>query len=344
MRQAPSPPSRPRLLRRMPSIPLRSWLVLLLVLFGVAAIAVAGCTASAKSGDPDLSGAFPDADIPAVAINAYLYVDPETVVGLPYRALGYEGNGDAAADLQWLEAVVNQPGEAYGVTLRFAGEHEAGQARDLLRGGEDGRVVRTVDVAGPRTTLTVGAGEWSGQLRQAWTANDRVPLKERYPDIYEAMRFLPREAPATPVAVGFVRNAAAMMEALLAQRDASIPGLGSALGLVRVRSMAFAAYADGMDVLPTELTAEEVESADLGIIAVARAGYPGFIINLLLGNFVGRLGLEGMDLGDTGIRYREVGDRFHLMVKNYGKTLFFALAPTHQGAQRLMESVIANQT
>ena len=344
MHQAPSSSSRLRLPRRMPSILFRSWLVFLLVLFGIAAVSVAACTASAKSGDPDLSGAFPDTDIPAVAINAYLSVDPEAVVGLPYRALGGEGDGEAVAGLQWLEAVVNQPGEAYGVVLHFADEREAEQAGALLRGGEDSESVRTLDVAGARTTLTVGSGEWSGQLRQAWATDDRASLKERYPDIYEAMRLLPREAPATPVAVGFARNAAAMLEALLAQRDVSIPGFGNALGLVRVRSVAFAAYADHMDAVPVELTAEEVEVAGLGIIAVARAGYPGFIINLLLGNFAGRLGLEDMDLGDTGVRYREVGGRFHLMVKNYGKTVFFTLAPTLSGSQWLMESIIANQS
>jgi len=90
---------------------------------------------------------------------------------------------------------------------------------------------------------------------------------------------------------------------------------------------------------------EEVHGikAAAGAVAVAQSSYPGFIVGFMLGTMAGRAGLETLDIGGESVLYRDLGEGAHLMAKTYGPTMFFALAPSKEQAQKLIETVMANQ-
>ncbi|MEX2598266.1 MAG: hypothetical protein WD533_01265, partial [Dehalococcoidia bacterium] len=80
-----------------------------------------------------------------------------------------------------------------------------------------------------------------------------------------------------------------------------------------------------------------------GMIAAATSGYPGYMIGFLFSRFSERAGLEETTVDGSSAYHRAIGDDLHLLVKAYGSTFFFAVAPTREGADELMVSVIESQ-
>ena len=344
MRQAVS---RAAVWRHSVPAPLRRSSSLLAAAIAVAclsAMALSGCTPSGNFGDPALPTGFLNATIPDVELNAYIYVNAGRELALPIQAFGdAPGVADQQLGVRSIELVVNGAGKEFGVAVTFERSEDAESAAATVRQQAGAESSEGVDISSAMLTLARGQGDWPSQLSEAWAVGDRVQLEVKYPNMYVTMRLLPAQAPATPVAAGFVRNVSVLLEELLAQAGLSVSGVGAAFQLVRAESLAFVVYADDLDALPAEATVEAVKGASLGIIAVTRTTYPGVLVNMLLGTFAGRIGMELTKVGDESVRYRDIEGHAHLMAKNFGPSLFFALASTREDVETLMEAVIANQ-
>ncbi len=274
-----------------------------------------GCVASAEPGDPALPPGFEAAGVPDVDLNAYAYVDAGVPVTLPASALG---DGAGPISLLRVEAALRDPG--------------VDQAAWLL----------TLD--GEARFLSATETPWSDGIAAAWGDGQRACVEARYPEAWETIRLLPAHPPGKAVAVGFVRNAGDLADDVLALQGIQVPGLGSALGFIRVRTLAFAAYANDLASLPAALTPEAIQDAGVGIVAVGRAGYPGVLVNFLIGRFASRLGLDDVTVVGEEARHRSLDGGLHLMMKSYGATLYFVVAGTRDSAEALLGSVVADQS
>jgi hypothetical protein len=303
---------------------------------------LSGCTSRAQTNDPALPRGFDPTSIPDVELRGYVYVALPQHAALPLRAFGIGDAEDREMMVRRLEGIVNEPGGDFGLIVSFAEPDDAEQVRELIEQHSDGSL-RNLERKDEQLLLARGVGDWPNQLQQAWSANRRASLEERYSDAYETMRLLLSEPPATPVAVGFARDTADVLEYVLQSQAITIPGLSGAMEFIRVGSAAFVAYSDDPDKLPHELSEVTLRDSGLSVIAVARAGYPGIIVNLLLGTFAGHIGLEEVEIGGHQVRYRSLEGKAHLMAINFGAVIFFGLSATRNGTERLIQAVIDNQ-
>jgi hypothetical protein len=297
-----------------------------------------------EPGDPALPNGFLDAGIPDVELSVYAYVDPGYEITVPVTVLAHNieitedvgGTRVIAAthtDLESLGARVDfNNADTAELVLQIAEEQAATSPTGLPWLYRDGRSISVVE----------GETAWAKEMQEAFVSGATVNFQETYPETWEVMRLLPADPPAPAVAAGFVRNVSDLIEGILQRQDISAPGLDSALGLVRVDNVAFAAYANHLDSLPTDINDLDLEQTDMGVIAVAKAGYPGLVINAMLNTFASRAGLEDITIGDEEARYRNLDNKAHLVLKNFGGVLYFALSPTREGAERLIQSVIDN--
>lgn len=297
-----------------------------------------------EPGDPALPNGFLDAGVPDVELSVYAYVDPGYEITIPVTVLAegiqvtqeVSGTRVIAAthtDLESLGARVDFiNAETAEAVLQIAEQQAAASGDTLPWLYRDGLSISVVE----------GDTTWSKEMQGALVSNETVSFQDTYPETWEVMRLLPADPPAPAIAAGFVRNVSGLIEGILERQDVSAPGLNSALDLVRVGDVAFAAYASDLQALPTNIDELDLEQADVGVIAVAEAGYPGLIINFMLNTFASRAGLEEITIGDEEARYRNLDNKAHLILKNFGGVLYFALSPTREGAEQLMQSVIDN--
>ena len=192
-------------------------------------------------------------------------------------------------------------------------------------------------------TAASASPEWSSAVQSAWQNGTGTLLEEKYPSVWAKVSLLPPHPASQPVAAGFLRDATALSESLLGEWGIEVPGLGSALDLLRVSEAAFVAYADGLGTIPAEVTDDTVRKSGLGLVAVASSGYPGTVVDMLVDNFSSLAGLRETLIGEEPVQYRDVEGVVHLMVKAIGADLFFALAPTRAGVEQLMETVLSSQ-
>ena len=274
-----------------------------------------GCAASAEPGHPALPPGFEDAGVPDVDLNAYAYLDAGVPVTLPASALG---DGAGPIGLLRVEAALRDPGVDQAAWLR------------------------TLD--GEARFLSATETPWSDGIAAAWRDGQRASVEARYPEAWETIRLLPAHPPGRAVAVGFARNAGDLADDVLALQGIQVPGLGSALGFIRIRTLAFGAYASDPSSLPTPMTAMAIRDAGLGLVAVGRAGYPGVLVDFLIGRFAGRLGLDDVTVAGEKARHRGLDGGLHLMMKSYGATLYFVVAGTRDDAEALLASVVADQS
>ena len=307
----------------------------------LALAALAGCGGVHK-GDPALPPGFLEAGLPDVELNAYVHVATARELAVPSGIFGEAGGGPEPGVILALSAFMKDTIGEFGASIDFAGVEDAALARELVEAADAG--APWLDQRGSTLRLVAGDSPWARELRSAWESGSRVDLRREYSGAWNLMRMLPETAPAPPVAAGFLRNVPDMAEKLLERQGVGASGLDSALSLVRAREMAFAVYATDLEEVPRDGLDEALGRAGVGVIAVTRAGYPGFIVNFLTGRFMDRAGLEKVRVGEESARYRRLDDRVHLMLKNYGSTFFFTLAPTREGAQELMQSVVENQS
>ena len=318
----------------------RTGLAGLVLALGV--LVLAGCAAGAKAGDPALPTGFADLGMPDVDANALVYVN----AGEPTRVpLGAFGATDlvAGAGVVSIESIVNDPDREYAARAEFVDEATAQRVAEAALSVVRGDAARWVQTDGPFVTVGRSDTAWGDGVREAWATGSRVAIEERYPDVWEAIRLLPEDAPGRPVMVGFARNAADLLDATLAATDVSLPGLASALSLIRADVIAFGAYAADPSDLPEELTRDALRGSGVSVLGVSQAGYPAFIVSFLFDRFAELANLDETDVGGTTALYRLVEGDVHLMVKAYGSSIYLAVAPTRAGAEALVLAVVRSQ-
>ena len=305
-------------------------------------LALAGCAVGAKGGDPALPTGFAALDMPDVDTNGLVYVNAGEPARIPLGAFGVTDLVAGAAVVS-LEVIVNDPDREFAARAEFVDEATAERVAETALSVASGDAARWVQEDG--SVVTVGRSDtaWGDGLREAWASGSRVTIEERYPEAWEAIRLLPEDTPGRPVAVGFARNAAGLLDATLAATDLSVPGLASALSLVRADVIAFGVYAADPSDLPEQLNREVLRGSGIGVLGVAQAGYPGFVVELLFGGFAEQANLEATELGGTTALYGVVDGDVHLMVKAYGSSIYLAAAPTRAEAEELLLAVVRSQ-
>ncbi len=295
-----------------------------------------------EPGDPALPNGFLDAGIPDVELGVYMYADPGYEITIPVTVLvdGVEIIDEVTGTR--VIAATHTDLESIGARVDFSGAATAERVLQVFeqQAATSGTTLPWLYRDGLSIAVVEGDSPWAVQMQEAFTSNATVNFQDAYPDTWEVMRLLPEDPPAPAVAAGFVRNVSDLIEGILTKQDISTLGLNSALDLVRVEHVAFAAYANDLDSLPTNITDLDLQQANMGVIAVAKAGYPGPIINVMLNTFASRAGLEDITIGGEEARYRNLDNKAHLILKNFGGVLYFALSPTREGAEQLMQSVI----
>jgi hypothetical protein len=121
---------------------------------------------------------------------------------------------------------------------------------------------------------------------------------------------------------------------------AGVPGLTSNLALLRVESVSFVAYADGLDSLPADVAPGLLRDTRMSVLGIANSVYPGPLVGWLFDRFAGTLGLEDVRVDDWPARYRQVTDDTHVVVIRSSSTLYFAIASTREGATDLAAAVV----
>ncbi len=305
-------------------------------------VALAGCAVGAKAGEPALPAGFAALDMPDVDANAFVYVN----AGQPARVpLGAFGATDlvAGAGVVSIEVIVNDPDSDFAARAEFVDGATARRVAEAARSVASADAARWVSSEG--AVVAVGHSDAAGGnlVREAWAAGSRVTIEERYPDAWEAIRLLPEDAPGRPVAVGFARNAPDLLDATLAATDFSLPGLASALSFIRADVIAFGVYAADPSQLPEQLNREALRGSGIGVLGVAQAGYPGFVVGFLFDQFAERANLEETEVGGTTALYRVVDGDLHLMVKAYGSSIYLATAPTRAEVEALLLAVVRSQ-
>ena len=305
-------------------------------------VALAGCATSARGGDPALPSGFEALGMPDVDANALFYAHPGTPVDIP---LGVFGATDlvAGASVVSVESLVNDPDREYAARVEFVDEataQDVGEVAGSIAGGDPTRWAR---VEGRFVFAGRSDTGWGDDLRDAWADGVRVAIVARYPDVWETARLLPEDPPSPPVAVGFARNVTGMLDATLAATDVSLPGLASALSLIRADVIAFVVYDADVSDLPERLTREALRGSGIGVIGVSQAGYPGVVVGFLFDRFAETAGLEATEFRGTDALYRVVEGDLHLMVKAYGSSIYLFAAPTRAGAEALVLAVVRSQ-
>ena len=187
-----------------------------------------------------------------------------------------------------------------------------------------------------------GMGDWSRELVKVWDSGDRVPIQEHIEGADITIRLLPRTVPFEPIALGFIRSPSDHLDVLMTWVGLNFPELGGAIGLMKIETFVIAGYSDA-EVMVIDKGKEGLSIGPIAMIGAGRTSYPGFTLDILLGQFAGRIGLEPALVGEETVHYLRMKEDRHLFMKNYGSALFFCFAGSHDDALLLMESVIANQ-
>ncbi|MCE2469226.1 MAG: hypothetical protein J4F32_01655 [Dehalococcoidia bacterium] len=300
-------------------------------------MAVAAC-GGAKPGDPALPPGFADRGVPPVELNAYVYADLDYAVSVEVAAFG--GPADALPfAVRRAEGAVAAPDTEQAARFELDAAWQAEAAVSWL--DEQSGAWAMAD--GLVLAVASEPGAWADEMAAGWSLERRETVESRYPEAWEALRLLPEAPPGEPLAAGFVRNAAAVADDLAALTRADAPDLKQALGLARIDTIAFVVYAERPGALRDGATPDSLREARVGAIAVAKSRYPALIIGSLTNRFAAQLGLEEAEVAGERAWRRSLQGRAHLVVKTYGAAFYFAVAPTAEGAEALVASVIRSQ-
>lgn len=322
-----------------PRIPRRCLLTLAFAL--IAVLALGACT-NVKEGDPELPSGMVEAGLPDVDVTMALYVSAGRPLAVPASVLGAQLDG--SLPLMSIQAVAADPTTDFGGRFVYADATAAAVALTLAE-----QKVATDGAAwtlGSSNALLIGhsSDAWGASVRAAWTTGTPVSIEDKAPKAWSALRLLPEDAPGDAIAAGYATNVAALVDRILTSGGVNVSGLDSALSLVRVSTVAFAAYAQDLSTLPNQATASAATQAGAGVIAVAQADYPGPVINMLMGQFAGRIGLEKATVGGQEAYYKALDGGLHLYAKTYGAVFYFAIAASQEQASGLMEAIVTSQT
>ncbi len=267
-----------------------------------------------------------------VPMNAAVYVAPRPPAAVSVRADGREATGHVVR----FEGVALDPVEEYAAGAEFVDAAEASVAALVLDAD--------IWTQTPRQTLRFGKPDnpWAEAVRAAWGDEDRVPWAEREPAAWRGWLLLPDDPPSPLLALGFVRNRGNLLDGTLRALGIDVGGLGSGLRLARMDRVSFGLYGEFGEA-PSEINADVLRGTGTGMIVVAESSYPAFVVGLLWGRIVSAAGLEAVTLGGEEAHYRSLGDGWRMTVKRYGRTLYFAVAPSRDEAEELALAVIESQ-
>ena len=269
---------------------------------------------------------------PDVPMNAAVYVAPRRPAAVTVRADGREATGHVVR----FEGVAVDPVEQYAAQAEFVDAAEASVAALVL----------DVDIWKQARERTLWFGKpddpWAETVRAAWGEDDRVPWAEREPVARRGWLLLPDDPPTPLLALGFVKNREDLLDRTLGELGVEVGGLGSGLRLARVDLVSFGLYGEFGEA-PSEINADVLRGTGAGMIVVAESSYPAFVVGLLWGRIVSAARLDAVTLGGEEAHYRSLDDEWHMTAKRYGRTLYFAVAPSRSEADELALSVIESQ-
>ena len=305
---------------------------LLVLLFAALAFAILNWSDAAVPGKA-LPPPFDEWGAPDVPMNAAIYIAPQRPSAVAIRA---RGGRETELRAVRFEGVAIDPLREYAAGAEFANADDVAEAADALEEDVWAR-------AGERT-LWFGKPDnaWAGAVRAAWSEEERVPWAEREPAAWRGWLLLPDETSSPLLALGFIRNREDLLDRTLGELNVEADGLGSALRLARMEPVSFGLYGEFGET-PSEIDADLLRGTGTGIVVVAESSYPAFVVGLLWGRVVSAARLEAITLDGEEAHYRSLEDEWHVTAKRYGRTLYFAVAPSRNEAEALALSVIESQ-
>ena len=303
-----------------------------IVLFAVLAFAILNWSDAAVPGEA-LPPPFDGWAAPDVPMNAAVYVAPGRPAAVTVH--GVEGS-EAAGHIARFEGAALDPVEEYAARARFTDAKEASAVALVV---EPDIWTRP---QGPTLWFGKPDNTWAGAVRAAWGEEDRVPWAEREPAAWRGWLLLPDDPPSPLLALGFVRNREDLLDRTLAELGVEVSGLGSGLRLARMNLASFGLYGE-FDEAPSEIDADVLRNTGTGLVVVAESSYPAFVVGLLWGRIASAARLEAIVLGGEEPHYRSLEDEWHMTAERYGRTLYFAVAPSRGEAEELTLSVIESQ-
>ena len=316
----------------------------LLLILPVALVVVAStsCDDDLPLGNPALPPGFQDALVVELDFNAYVYVRQGAPFALSMRHFGEapeptEGDDTSVgAGVDHLSVFVGDSLATFGGTVEFSQEADAEQAMTLL---DLGRSPARATRSGSRLLFAGSSGSWSDTLALSVADGYGVALSQRYPEAWDAIRWLPENPPSPPVAAGFFRLKGFRLESAATRVGIELGGLNQALGFFRLGDMAFAVYSDKPLQIPGLVDKSFLEESGVSAMLVARSGYPGWVASIGLSVLGDRVDLEKVDVGGTAFRYRKL-DNLHLFLHRRGRVLFAAVSADRAAAEALIQSIL----
>ena len=311
----------------------RLFFLLVILLFAVVAFAILNWNDAAAPGEDALPPGFEDWAAPDIPMNAAIYVAPRRPSAVSIRLP--DGSKGELRVVRF-EGVALDPVEEYAARAEFVDAGDAFKAS--LAPDED--VWR--NASGSILRFGKPDGEWADAVRAAWDAEDLVPWSELELAVWQGWRLLPDDPPSPLLALGFIRNRGGLLDRTLSELGVEADGLGSALRLARMDLASFGLYGE-FDDAPPEINSDVLRGTGAGIIAVSESSYPSFIVGALWGRVASAARIKAITVGGEEAHYRELEDEWHMTVKRYGRTLYFAVAPSRSEAETLMLAVIESQ-
>ena len=309
---------------------------------------ICGCSSGVMDVDPVLPKRFIEVEIPDVEIGGYLYLAQKSPQRISLGVFGNENilppEAPKGAQVSWISAFLGPTMEDFGGRVRFEREEVVQYVVSMLKESRNESGVWH-GVFGNEMRVVRGNGAWMQNTREALESGRLVSMKVGHPEAWEMMRLLPAESPLrlNPVAAGFMYNSEGLIKSLLDQQGVDGTGISSALSYARVKVLAFTVYTDQHLDITADVAQNYRQSSDVGIVLVAKSGYPGFLVSFLFGNFVGQAGMENIQMGEEKVYYLKLAEDVHMFVKNLGSVLYFAVAWNRDNAEYLMENILSQK-
>ena len=310
----------------------------------LAALLLGSCQQPLAPGNPALPIGFRESQLPDVEANGYVYVRQKQPFMLSSKKFQPDPRKPLPPGLPphtnigQITMIMGPSMNTFGGVVEFSSEGEAALASQLL---QQQASRQWVTLSGEELFLVRGENVWSRSLKEALTQERRLSLSQKFPEVWETISLLPENPPGEPVAAGFVRVDAPLLESLAGSAGVGLRSLTPSLGFMRLDHIAFAVYADHTLQIPEKVDSTFISEQELGAVLIAHSGYPGFIVSIAMSILGSRGGLlETITLGDTEVRYMPLSD-LHLLIKNKGSFIFAAISADRATAEALMKSALS---
>lgn len=153
--------------------------------------------------------------------------------------------------------------------------------------------------------------EWSKQASELWAAGN-IENRVIDPELRELLSLLPQNPSSEIQAIGYVRNLDTLAGDVLGTVSRSIEAVDGVLDFLRSRLIVAAGYGEINSINWDELTENQ---KFLGIIAITRSTYPGFLTEIICDRFFEGLSFEKANLHGNIWHTLEKEEGFHVMAK-----------------------------